>query len=792
LCVAPALAGDGGGWVEFNDETGSRSVVASNLFANDSEEKDYAWGDVDNDGDTDLVIVRKQPFTSPGRRTNVLLINEGIADGRAIDGVLVDRTAAYATASDIPGDQGFQTPTNDRDVVLVDVDLDGWLDMVTATTLTDNDEKHLSHPRVYMNLGEVDGVWQGFEYQDARIPQMHPTAGPRFCSVAAGDLTGDGYPDLYFGDYDSGGTQIYDYNNRLLINDGNGFFSDQSTDRLTDQMRESAFGAASVICDMNGDGVLDVVKQTSLNSPTHVAITYNNLGNEGYFDYYDTIYFQSPYFVSAGDLNGDGMLDLVIVDDGTDRVLMNTGNDSQGRAQFVPQSLSGTNGFGGNDLMCDLNNDGDNDIIITDVDVDIPGCNRRTFIFRNLGGASPSFQEQDQPIPSSMLNGVHDVAAFDLNGDGALDLVMGRCGSTEIWINDPPVTGLAFNYLSGLPSEVVPGETTTIEVKIVPLGSTPPVDGSGMMHYAVNGGPVTDVPMTLTASNLYTVDLPALACTDRADFYFSAQVDGGTTFTDPPAAPASMYTAISRLGVDIVRNDFETDVTGWEVQNDDALTAGAWELADPNGTLDFGNQAAPDSDATAGAENVLAFVTDNGPAGGAANANDIDGGTTHLISPVIDLDGSDATISYARWFYSSYGTTDFLTVAVSNDGGDTWVPVPSQTTGSTDQAWETVEFLVSAHVEPTANVRIRFTAEDDEGDSITEAGIDNFEINRTLCEDEQPCPTDTNGDGNTDVDDLVAVILAWGSDDPAADVNGSGEVDVDDLLDVILAWGACD
>ena len=99
-------------------------------------------------------------------------------------GVLVDRTDEFATASDIPGDNGFNTPTNDRDIVLVDVDGDGWLDMVTATTLTDNQAKHLSHPRVYMNLRDDppdSGNWLGFEYQDARIPQMHLTAGPRFC-----------------------------------------------------------------------------------------------------------------------------------------------------------------------------------------------------------------------------------------------------------------------------------------------------------------------------------------------------------------------------------------------------------------------------------------------------------------------------------------------------------------------------------------------------------------------------------------------------------------------------------
>jgi hypothetical protein len=59
-----------------------------------------------------------------------------------------------------------------------------------------------------------------------------------------------------------------------------------------------------------------------------------------------------------------------------------------------------------------------------------------------------------------------------------------------------------------------------------------------------------------------------------------------------------------------------------------------------------------------------------------------------------------------------------------------------------------------------------------------------------------PCLGDTNGSGTVDVDDLVAVILAWGDcpKPPAscdADVNDSGAVDVDDLVAVILAWGAC-
>ena len=54
-----------------------------------------------------------------------------------------------------------------------------------------------------------------------------------------------------------------------------------------------------------------------------------------------------------------------------------------------------------------------------------------------------------------------------------------------------------------------------------------------------------------------------------------------------------------------------------------------------------------------------------------------------------------------------------------------------------------------------------------------------------------PCPADVNGDGEVDVEDLVEVILAWGTDDAVADVNSDGAVDVQDLTEVIVTWGAC-
>ena len=53
-------------------------------------------------------------------------------------------------------------------------------------------------------------------------------------------------------------------------------------------------------------------------------------------------------------------------------------------------------------------------------------------------------------------------------------------------------------------------------------------------------------------------------------------------------------------------------------------------------------------------------------------------------------------------------------------------------------------------------------------------------------------PGDATGDGVVDVEDIVAVILAWGPCDEEgpcpADLDGSGFVDVQDLVEVILNW----
>ncbi|MHC5211796.1 MAG: FG-GAP repeat domain-containing protein [Planctomycetota bacterium] len=445
----------GNAWVTFEKQ---RSALSAGEISSSSIETDMHWGDLDKDGFTDAVIVRKQPFTTAGKRTNILLMNE--------NGVLTDRTLEYASASDVGGDQGFLTPTNDRDVVVVDVDGDGWLDVVTATTVSSGEPKHIGHPRIYMNLGEDGGGnWLGLEYQDARFPQLFNFSSgqpqnPDFCGVEAGDIDGDGLPELYFIDYGS-------MDDRLLYNVGNGFFADESQIRMTAQMLESAFGTSGAMHDMNGDGTIDVVKDTTLFSPQYVAIIYNNLKgltSDGMFNNFQNsgVGSGAPYHVDVGDLNADGRMDIITSDDGSDRYRFNLGNDALGRAEFSGGSgghpydfiSGGDDGFAGTNLIVDLDNDGWADTVYSDVDVDISGFNRRLHIYHNTGsetGAQPgdivTLREERENSGSGWLGvegmhdadmrGTYDVAVFDIDNDGWKDMVVSRSAGTDVWINLP-------------------------------------------------------------------------------------------------------------------------------------------------------------------------------------------------------------------------------------------------------------------------------------------------------------------------------------------------------------------
>ncbi len=785
-----------GQWVQFENETSQRWITDDpEVGADDTDEKAYAWGDLNKNGRIDLVVVRKEIGTSSGRRRNALFMNEGIEHGWDVDGVLVDRTAEYATDSDVPGDDGFLTPTNDRDVVLADVNGNGWLDIITATTLSDGHPKHISYPRVYINKGEVNGEWLGFRYEDGRIPQFEGNAGdgtphaPRFCAVAAGDVTGNGAPDLYFSDYDSGGFQTLDFDDRLLINDGNGYFTDESH-RIPSTWLESNFGNSAVIADLNDNGHKDIIKNTSL-GPYETRVMYNDPLNPGHFNQSQIIADSSPYFVNVSDLNNNGRLDVVIVDDGNDRYRLNQGTNPDGTVDWSPTNFNSQSGFRSDIVIADLNNSGWKDILIADVDADITNCTATANIYRNNGDApNVTFTHDTGNISNNDIRGTFDFAVFDLTGNGWNDIIAGRCGGdggVAVLINQPSF-GIDFEFPEGRPEFVTVDDPGELVVKFDPFGQSLDT-ASPTLHVSEDGRNFEAIPMSPTGgTNTFSAEFPSMECGAIASYYVSASLEEGLELTSPAGAPTSHYNVAVAEGTEVAyHDDIEGDVSDWTVENDSSLTGGAWEQAVPNGTICCGGQlSSPDGDASPDPDGQ-AFTTENCEPGAHPSNCNVQGGTTELISPSLELGSANAVISYDRWFFSSDDRE--LATYVSTDNGRSWVLV--HTSDDTGGEWENVSFLVSDFIEPADSIRVKFSVTDDGETSITNAGIDNLLVDALVCEADT-IPGDLTGDGTVSGADLGVLLSEWGPcsdcEDCLADLTGDCEVGGADLGVLLSNW----
>ena len=566
LCWAgPTTAQLNEQWVTFSRQNSQLDVPAlsdpGHTAITDADTQVlFRTGDLDRDGWDDVVAVRKQQASQLGKRTAVLLMN--------VHGVLTDKTAQYATASDAgSGDQGFLTPCNNREVAIGDVNNDGWLDVVTSVALSDGSPKSISHPRVYMNLGrDPSGNWLGLRYEESRFPQLltvtspHAVA-PRFCGVALGDVTGDGFADLYFVDYDSTETGITeaaadDLNDRFLRNDGNGYFIDESQTRFTTAQLKSQFGADCEIYDINQDGLLDIAKDTTLDAPRVVWGLYNNPADPGVFSAMGTSdlggNMPAPYGLDLGDLNHDAFTDVVIIDDATDMYRLGTGTTGgafnyatwgpKKAFTFIPGAGS-DDGQARNVYLRDLDGDGWRDILITDVSGDLTGCGRRMHVYHNTGSVPGDMnlvlQEEAElatgnygagwkgvaGMLQSDLRGSYDVACDDFDHDGDLDLLVGTCTDTSFWRNetDPTVCQADLGFAgpgsavlgvcSGAP--LAKGYSATLKITgAAPSSTAFLVAGVSDNPSPLKGGTLVPVPIVLLApvatSPAGTVTIPGI------------------------------------------------------------------------------------------------------------------------------------------------------------------------------------------------------------------------------------------------------------------------------------------
>ncbi len=321
------LINDGSG--KFTDESDER------LPRTNHDSEDIAIADYDNDGDLDVVIV------SEDDRTNEMYLNNGNGFFTDVSSrIIVGGTSNAVAVADLNNDtfpdlvignagqntvlinngSGFfanETSTRmqtffdvTQDLEIGDVDGDGDDDLLVG-----NEDEN----RLLINNGLGVFIDQSRE----RIPLRVANEETREADL--GDVDGDGDLDIVFGNVSTFIANA-DPQNRLLINEGTGYYLDQTSSKLP-AISNRSFDIDFL--DIDNDGDLDILSCDArpgdvFTEPFRVFL---NDGSGNFSDQTDAIFpdgvVGKGFDAEAADFNGDGKLDLYLASRGSvDRLLL--------------------------------------------------------------------------------------------------------------------------------------------------------------------------------------------------------------------------------------------------------------------------------------------------------------------------------------------------------------------------------------------------------------------------------------------------------------------------------------
>jgi hypothetical protein len=173
-----------------------------------------------------------------------------------------------------------------------------------------------------------------------------------------------------------------------------------------------ANGASSVWAgDVDGDGDVDVVSASSLDD--RILLHRNADGRGGRWDSLTlTTQASGASSVSAGDLDGDGDVDVLSASDFDAKIAWyeNRGGAESWRERVISTSANGATAV----IAADLDGDGD---------LDVASASRfddKVAWYRNTHGDGSSWREN---VVSRAADGASAVVAADLDADGDLDLI---------------------------------------------------------------------------------------------------------------------------------------------------------------------------------------------------------------------------------------------------------------------------------------------------------------------------------------------------------------------------------
>lgn len=335
--------------------------------------------------------------------------------------------ASCGDGYDAPQFQPYDAPNS---VVIADLDGDGANDVAVAVT----------HVGVaYPDAGLVSVILQSHTTPGTFQRGVDMPIGTNPAILAVGDLNGVGGLDLVAANSSSANVSV------LLQGTTAGQFLPASNVMISGTPNDVAVG------DLNNDGLADIaVADVSNNS--NVVVLFQDPANHGHYLAPITLAVGNPATsVAIGDVNGDSVPDMVVT---SYDIYGNNGRvsvfvqDPVNHGQFLARADFPAGATPASVKIADLNGDGLNDLAIANQG---PGSD-------HLGTSGVSVLLQSAathgtfaaPVTYATAPGAICVAIGDLNGDNKPDLVVANLGgswsgSISVLLQDPVNAGAFLN-----------------------------------------------------------------------------------------------------------------------------------------------------------------------------------------------------------------------------------------------------------------------------------------------------------------------------------------------------------